>query len=275
MRLEKRGIMKTATVALALALAASSLFAGLHYRFQSIVTPPGMQQGVSGAASVDGTNMRLDIERGDQLLMQDHSFVVSKDGGRTLLVANPADKKYFELKIDDILGSAGPILKQLGGMVKVSFENEKVDVRDDGDGGIIEGYPTHKWSVTSSYDMKMNMMGQQLNTHVQMQSQTWATDKLPSTAASFVQSGGLKTGVEAIDKLIQAQTGVVKGFPLKQILSSSITTNGKATDSSTTVTVTDIHMDAVIPAGAFELPPGFTKGDSPLDALTKGIMQTP
>jgi hypothetical protein len=264
--------MKTASAALALALTVSSAFAGLQYRFQTVSTTAGGGHTLSGTARVDGANMRLDIDQGDQLLIQDHSFLLSKDGGRTLVVANPADKTWYELKLDDLLGSAGSIFKQMGGTVQMTFDDEKVAAHDDGDGGMIAGYPTRKSSVTCSYQMKMNVMGQKIQGHIQMQSQTWATDKLPAAAASFVQSGGFRTGIEAIDKLIQAQGGVVTGFPLKQVITTTTVMNDQTTTMTNTTSVTDIHKDAVHPAGTFEMPAGYSKGLSPLETLTRGIL---
>jgi hypothetical protein len=259
--------MKAIAVFLAAALGSTTSWAALQYRFQSVTSAGGKEQIVSGTAKVDGARMRLDIEHGDELLMTDGAVVVSANSGKMLLVANPAQKTYYELNLDDLMGGAGSLLGQLGGLVDISFSNQKVDAKDDGDGGVIEGFPTHKSTLTTTYDMNLSGMGQSMTTHVQLRSQTWATDKLPASAATFVQSAGAKTGIESVDKLIGAQGGTVKGFPLKQVTTTSMAVAGKNTDTTTTVTVSDIQKDARIVDTQFDLPAGYTKIPSPLEDL--------
>src|SRR5438132_321897 len=127
-----------------LLLVSSSAFAGLTYKMQSSTT--GMQNiNIIGTVSVEGSRMRLDVAKGDNLMFKDNAVILSNDGGKTMSVYDPAARTYFDLQLQDLVGNTSTMLKSLGDMVKFSFDNPQVSVRDAGDGGSIEGFATHKY----------------------------------------------------------------------------------------------------------------------------------
>jgi hypothetical protein len=248
-------------------LFASSAFAGLTYKVQSATT--GFRSvTMVGTVVVDGPRMRMNISNGDKLLFKDNSIVFSTDGGKTMTVIDPSTKSYYEVQLDQLVSGAGSLLKG-NPMIKISFENPKVSVRDGGNGGTIEGYPTHKSTLDASYDIVIDAMGTQMTSHMQMTTESWTTDQLPLEFSSFLQAKNMRTGVEALDTLIEAQSAL-KGFPLKQVSSVQTSQNGRDMTMTTTATVTNIAKKDIA-AAQFTVPDGYTKIDDPLSKMVKGL----
>lgn len=253
------------SLAALLLLTAATLSAGLRYEFSNVTAGKGGAKMV-GTAQVEGKNMRMDFTEGDKMLFQNGSVVLSHDGGKTLIITNPEEKTYFEMDLEEMLGAMGNMMKAMGGMFQMSFDNMTAEVVSSGDGGMVEGYPTTRSVIRTAYDMNMKIMGMKSSSHIESTTEVWATEKLGAEYATFVQQKGLKTGMKDIDKLIEAQSIGVKGFPLKQIVTMK-TTQGKKTDSSTT-TMTVTKLEKVnVPDSAFAIPAGYEKGESPLEAM--------
>ena len=249
----------------ALAFVASTASAGLKYEFSSVTSGRGGTKMV-GTAKVEGSNMRLDLKEGDNVLFQDNSVVISNDGGKTLLVIDTKKKTYYELSLEDTFQAMGGLMKSMGGMVQMSIDNQSVDVADGGDGGTIHGYPTRKYVVTTSYDFAMKIMGMNRSSHIDMKTESWSTDKIPQDSMTFVQMRGLRTGMDDLDKLIAAQTAAVKGFPLKQVITTTTSQGKKSDTQTTTMEVTSIEQTNIADS-EFEVPAGYEKGESPLAAM--------
>ncbi|HVR42807.1 MAG TPA: DUF4412 domain-containing protein [Thermoanaerobaculia bacterium] len=248
-----------------LVLCAGPLAAGMKYQFESRTAGRGGTSLV-GTASVEGSNMRLDITEGDDLLFKDRAVVLSRDGGKTMIILDPREKTWFELSIGDALQAMGSMMKSMGGMFQMSIDNQTVDVKEAGDGGTIEGYPTRKYEVRTTYDLNMRIMGMKSASNVDMTTETWATTAIDPGFSTFVQTRGLRTGMEDLDALIAAQTASVKGFPLKQVTTTKTTQGRKADTQVTTMTVTGIEK-ASIPASEFEVPADYSQTESPLAAM--------
>jgi hypothetical protein len=250
---------------------ASSALAGVTYKVQSSTT--GMQNvTIAGNVAVDGSHLRMDVTSGDNILFKDNNVVLSADGGKTMSVLDPSTKNYYDLQLEQLLGSSTGLLRGLGDMVKVSFDNAQVSVRDAGNGGTVEGYPTHKYVLDAAYDMNIDAMGQKMTTHMTMSTESWTTDQLAAELSSFLQTRGMRTGVEAIDKLIEAQANGMHGFPLKQVSTVHITQRGNDMTMVTTSTVTNIAKKAVDVA-QFAMPAGYSKVDDPVTKMMKQIKQ--
>jgi hypothetical protein len=247
----------------------SVAFAGITYHFQSVSS--GMSDStIAGRAAADGQNFRLDVSTGDGKLIKDHSVIVSHDGGKTIRVADLAAKTYYDLDAQQLLQGAASLFNG-GGLVKMSTENQKVSVRDEGNGGTIEGFPTTKTAVDISYDLILDAGGQKISSHLTTTSESWATDQIGAEYTNFLLSKGMKSGIEAIDKLIDAPASAhISGFVLKQIATVTMSQNGSDMTSTTTSTVSGIVKENV-PASKFQLPAGLTKTDNPIAAMMKQI----
>jgi hypothetical protein len=255
--------MKRFLIAFALFAIAISVSAGLTYKVQSTTT--GVHpMNLGGTVNVDGSRMRFDVATGDGMLFKDNSLVLSSDGGKTMSIFDPATHNYYELHLEQLLSSSTSMLNSLGSMVKVAFKNPHVEVRDGGDGGTIEGFPTHKYILDASYDIDIDAMGQKMTMHSVMTTENWTTDQLSGEFASFIQARGMRTGIDVVDRLIEAQATATRGFPLKQVSTTRVNEMTITTKSS----VTDIQRRA-IDASQFTTPTGYTRVDDPITKMMR------
>jgi hypothetical protein len=258
--------MKRLFVSLLVAVFAAPLLAGVTYDFSNVTSGKGGSE-MSGKAAIEGASSRMDFVRGDRVLIPDGSVVISNDGGKTLIVINPKKKSYYKLELEGMMKGAAGAMQGMGGVMQMKISNESVDVRENGAGGDIEGFPTSKYTVTTTYDMSMKIMGMKNDQNIRMVSEIWATEKLPVDYMTFVQQKGLKTGMADLDRLIAKQSAAMKGFPLKQIMTTTSTAaNGKAQTTVMTLTVTNIAK-ATIGADQFEIPAGYKQEAGPLAGL--------
>lgn len=258
--------MKRLCLTVIIALFTAQLFAGVTYEFKTVTTGKGATD-MSGKAAVDGTSMRMEFVKGDKIIIPDGSVVISTDGGKNLTVLDTKKKTYYELPLEGMMNSMSSMMKGMGGMMQMSISNESVDVQQQGAGEDIEGYPTRKYTVTTSYDMSMKIMGMKNNQTIKQVSEVWATEKLPVEYMTFVQQKGFKTGMDDLDRLIAKQSAAMKGFPLKNVMTTTTTAaNGKSQTTTTTMTISNIK-DAKVSGDQFEIPSGYKETDSPLAGL--------
>ena len=260
--------MKRVFTLLLLLASATSALAGVSYKVQSSTN--GLRNvTIAGIVTVDGPRMRMDVTTGDNLLFKDNSIVLSSDGGKTMTVFDPATKTYYEMQLDQMIGAATAGLRS-NPLFKVAFENPTVAVRDEGDGEPIEGYRTHKSALNASYDIAIDAMGQKISSHLDMRTESWTTDQLSAEFASFIQQRGIRTGIAEIDKLIEAQSAAVKGFPLKQVSTVKVNQGGDDTTMTTVASVSNIEKKDVA-ASQFVMPTGYTKVDDPVSKMMKAF----
>lgn len=246
-------------------LIASAAHAGVTYQFDSVTT--GLtEQRMNGAVKAEGQNVRVEIVRGDGMFFGDGSLVLSTDGGKTLSVVDPKSRSYYVLDLNDLL--ANSVLQQFGSLFDIKVQNPRVAVRDRGAAGAMVGYPVRKSTVDSSYEFALKTLGERSTIRVQMTTDVWSTDRVPAEFTSFLQMRGFRTGIEAVDKVLAAQTGSIKGFPLKQITTTRVFMGPKPVTSTTTSTVTGLRQASFAPA-QFALPAGYRKTGSPVEKLMK------
>lgn len=251
-----------------LVFSASSAFGGLTYEFTSTTTGIANQT-IAGNVRAEGTGMRIDIDKGDGALFEDGSFAVSTNGGRTMSVVNPAMKSWYELDLSQLLGGADTLLKQLGDNVKLDVRKPKVSVTGGGSGGTLEGFATKKSTVTSGYEMVIEGLGIPLSMQMELTTDVWWTDQISSDFTNFLQMRGFRTGIAAVDRLIEAEAGAIAGFPLKQVTTTRVLFAGNDMTSTTTSTVKNVQK-AAIPASAFAVPAGFQRVAGPLEKMVNG-----
>jgi hypothetical protein len=254
--------------ALAALLFTASAFGGVTYDFRmTTVGAQGMT--ISGKVAAEGASLRMEVDQGDGRIFKDDSIVISRDGGKTLLVFDPSSKTYFQMALEELTRGAAAALENP--IAKVTFDPPKASVHDAGDGGAIEGFPTRKTIVDASIVMRIDAMGQKLASPIVLHSENWGTDKIDPGLRNLFQLGNPRTGIEAFDRMMDAQAAAFAGrFPLKQVTTMRVTQDGRQLVTTTTVTVTRIKQ-MKIDAGRFADPKGYRKVDSPLEALKKRV----
>ena len=249
--------MKRTVAVIAFAAISVSARAGVTYNFASVSSGP-RETVVAGVATADHGHMRLDITRGDGVVLRSNTVALSIEGGHALRIIDPSSRTYYDVDLAQLLGGISALVKQLGGHVTLKVQNVRVSVGEPGDGGTIEGYATRRGRIDSEYDLELDAWGQKSTVHVATEVQSWTTDALPAEITPVFQLSGMKSGIADIDKLIESQGGAARGFPLKQI--TSVRTN--EIQSTTTMTVSGIRR-VTVDAAAFETPRRFRRARNP------------
>ncbi len=200
--------------AAALLLIASNALAGIAYRFDGTAA--------SGRVVAEGPNMRVEFTRGERVI----SVMLSNDGGKNLVMLDLALKTFNVINVANLLES-------------VTLTNAKATARDAGDGGTIEGYPTRKWVVDGSYDIRVGEMP----VHFTMHSESWRTDRITEDAQ--LKSAGIPQAIMPAN---------LKGFPLKEVM----TIASKGGTVTSTMAVHDVRRVNTTPA-MFTVPPGYKR----------------
>lgn len=258
--------MKRLIALVLVAFASVPAMAGVAYKFESVSTGIAPTK-IVGTVQAEGRDMRVDLTTGDGMLFKDGAMALSRDGGSTISVTDPTTKSYYVLSAADLAGG-GAMLQNMKLMTGFRIENDEVKVRDAGDGGTIDGYPTRKSVVEASFDMVINTMGQTLRITMTANTETWATTAIDAEYMNLFQKRGFLTGIEELDEVITAQRVAVKGFPLKQIATVTFKQNTVVLTNVTTTTVTGIQKKDV-PATVFALPAGYKQTENPLAKMLR------
>lgn len=263
--------MRTTLGALILAAGfAATAAAGTVYNYRSETTGSRPVL-MTGKVEVEGKNLRMDVTKGDGTLFKDGTVVYSTNGAQSMTVVDPATKTYFTLDMESLVGGPASMFKQMGDMVQISFDNPKVAVKDNGAGGTVEGFPTKRTRLDATYDLNIAAMGQKMSTKIAMSTESWSTDKIPAESMNWFQKSSAHTGIEGLDKLIEAQGSALKGrFPLKTVSTVTTTRNGQSQSVTTTATVTNV-VTKPIPAAEFVMPAGYTKTENPIEKMMSGF----
>lgn len=240
--------------------------AGLAYKFESVTAGLAASR-IAGTVQAEGRDMRIDITGGDGMMFKSGTVAISRDGGGSVTVLDPSTKSYYVMNTADLAGG-GSMLETLRKTVAFRIENDKVGVRDAGNGGTLEGYATRKSVVDASFDIVVNAMGQNLRISMAVTTETWATPQIGAEYANLFQQRGFRTGIEQLDKVIAAQGDALKGFPIKQVATVRVKQNATEMTNTTTTTVSAIQRKAVA-ATMFAIPSGYRKVASPVEAMLR------
>lgn len=249
--------------ALCVALSAG---AGTTYEFASRTT--GLQAStLAGVVSIDGSNARIDLREGDGMLFKSGSIILSRERGHALAVFDPSTKSFYEVSLEQLASMTSAALG--GGMVHLRFEQPRVSSRDLGDGGRLEGFPTRRTSLDATVNILIDAMGQKMTSRMRMQTESWTTDRLSGDLMNVFQAGAMRSGIPALDTLIEAQTASMKGrFPLRQTTTLHLLQNGRDLITTTKTSVTNIRTALLAPS-LFVSPIGYAKVPNPIERALK------
>jgi hypothetical protein len=205
--------MKRLLVTVALAcFAAVPAFAALQYEFsqkntsEDTVTP---MTDLSARAVVDGDRSRVDFLAGN--LYPPGTYVISTDGSRRLFFVDPMSKSYTEFN------TAGVATALATSNIKIDNLKSSVDLRDDRP--IIAGIPSDHTVLTIAYDISVTMRAIPLKQHVTTTIDTWSTSRYGDVGQNEL-TNALRTGNPELDMLLESEAGKIKGFPLRQIVTT-------------------------------------------------------
>lgn len=238
-------------------IAARPIAPGVTYRMRIVSTPPdmpGMPMSPSvivGHGSTMGSLSRFDIDSvsGQMIPMTVGDYMLMLDSGRMVSIT-PSSKTYTE---------GNPVMNALPPeiMAQAQFSNVNVTTEKLGAGEVMQGFPTEKFRVTTTY--VLSIMGQSLNTMTT--SEMWVA-QLPGTVTTAfdgtlpksMSDGAWK---ELYDKTNASRKALGTGTSLKTVTTSQITGPMSVTTTNT-VEMLDVKTGDIDPA-LFRIPEGFTK----------------
>lgn len=258
--------MKTLKVLLvgAAFLAATPGFAGIHYKSTTRTESQGSRaqsSDIQAEGWVSGEKVKVAfLTNNGNPMAQAGTYILSKDGGKTIYLVNPQDKSYAEWSLQGMLGAVGAIMNGMGPLLKVQFADLKSTKLGEDDGGTVVGLPTRHYKYRTTYTMTVKVLGMGNTADVVSDQDVWATSRLTDLGLGvWLRAEPQRTGNAEFDKLIAAESGRFQGFPLKVVTTNTSTSKkgDKTTTTRSTMEVTSLDASASIPASTFEIPAGY------------------
>lgn len=258
---------------LALGLVALPALAGIHYKAVTTTEGDNMKPSTTQVeAWVDGLQAKVEFRETGTPGLEQGTYMITKDGGKTLFLVDPKEKTYAEWDLQAMLQTFGNMLEAMQPILNVEIENVQVEPRGSEAGPTLHGLATTRHAHRTSYDMRVKVLGMGRTNRVETDNEVWSTTELDDPALGVWLRSAPVTGLPGVDELVAKEMEQVQGFPLKTVARST-TTGQKGKRQSTTVTtmeVTELDRSVDVPAATFEIPEGYTRSESTLPAGEEG-----
>ena len=232
---------------------AAHSFAGVYYVAQTTAEggKSAEKQNMVVKAWASGDGGKVVFEESENPMMGKGTYIITKDGGKTMFLVDPKEKTYMKWDLESMMGLLGGAMK----MMNLKFTDPKVEALGEEPDGLVAGVPTVHYRFRTTYAMSMSFMMMKKNSKVVKDEEIWAATKLADAALGiWLRKTPPKTGNEDMDKLIKAEMGKVQGFPLKRrTVQTSTDEKGKKEVTTITIEVTELQM-VPVPDSTFEIP---------------------
>jgi len=261
-------------------LATPSSDAGWTYDFKvtsSSVQGDKTREGTAlvGRTQMTSDNARIDLteaRNGGPMLDGKGGYVIVKDGG-TMYMVDPSKKEYFAFNMEQMVAGVSSTLKMVGGMVKMTMSDVKMDLQDMGAGESIQGHSTRHVRQTQSHTMSVSVLGRTSTTTTVDTTDIWIAPDLKNVGNPFLAMGNAAAaglGFDNPEFRNQHQAVMAKmpaGLPLKSVSRNHSTDDkGNTTLTTSTMEVTNIQQGDV-PSSAFAIPGDFSQVQMPFAEL--------
>jgi hypothetical protein len=266
----RRAILAVTAIA-ALGAARTPFAPGISFTIRSSTTRDGATSAAGSGTRVQalGGALRFEGDDGRQSAGGKGSYVIVNPAAKSLAMVMPASRQYIEINFADSTTQA------LGSMASLMASTTLVsDIQVSGSalgsGGVVNGYPTNRYRITTSYaEVASGSDGQR---KVRLVEEFWVTSQLkdiPDPMEAFTRAFGGQNGMpqmggtmsELMRKRGDAQRKLFTGLPLKSVVTSTLTERDGSTTEETTVTeILDLQR-VDLDASAFTVPAGYTKLD--------------
>lgn len=199
--------MKRLLVTVVLALLAFPTFGAIQYEFMQRNTSDDSvvpATDLSARATIDGDRSRVEFLSGN--LYPPGTYAIS-DGSRRIYFVDPTKKWFTEINTSTIATALAAS--------NLKIENVAATVEPMADKQTIAGIEADHYRITMSYDITMVRRSMPLKQHVKMEIEMWTTTRFGSLRHASI-SNGLRTGNADIDRVLDAETTKIPGFPLQQ-----------------------------------------------------------
>ena len=197
------------------------------------------------------------------------TYMIMNTTKGTMTMVDPAKRQYVEMNPGEMAKSAAGLQQAMGGMMKQELSGVRVNLEELGAGETIEGYATLKYRLSQDYTMKTSMMGRTTEMVQHSTTDLWVAPKLDGIMNPMARpAASAATGPMAAltAEVTKAYAKMRPGVMLKSITTSETTTSGRSNKSTMTMTLSNVKRTSISPS-VFEVPSGYTKMASPMDAL--------
>jgi hypothetical protein len=251
-------------VVAALVLAAVPCSAGIHYKSTQKTWSEGANarsSDIQAEGWVAGDKAKVAfLESNGNPVAQQGTYIVTKDGGKTLYLVNPQEKTYAQWDLQGMLGVVGAVMNGMGPLLRIQFSDPKTEKLAEDDGGLVAGVPTRHYKYRTSYTMTVKVLGMGNTANVVSEQDVWAATKATDAGLGvWLRAEPTHTGNKEFDKLLTSSAAQFQGFPLKVVTVSTSTQQkgNRQTVTHSTMEVTQFDASASVPASAFEIPAGY------------------
>jgi hypothetical protein len=244
---------RQAAIAVIAFLVVSSAFAGTVYTAKT--TSEGGKQAAAESSTVkawvSGDKAKVEFQESGNPMMAKGSYLVTRDGGKTILMVSPKDKTYMKWDMEGMMQFAGGAMK----MMNMKISDPVVEKLAEEPDGLVAGLPTIHYRFRTSYATSMSFMGMKQNTKSVLEEDVWSAPKLIEAALGlWLRKTPPSMGNEELAKLVNAQMNKMEGFPLKRrSVRTTTDEKGKAQTVTTVMEVTEL-LPSIIPDSTFEVP---------------------
>ena len=278
----------TAVVSLpVLAAATPAATGGTTYEFtiRSQSTQTGNRESVimKGRGMFAGDNARIEIldasGSGGEMFGSRGSYFLMLEGGKKMLLVDPAQKSYMEWDMQNMLAGMSRMMGALGGLVRMEMSDVKIEAQSMGSGGTVNGYSTQHVRLVQNYTMNTRVMGRTSTSRVETTTDYYFAPELKALVNPFVQNSSAFTAMGDMfnnpeyKRQMEAAQAKLNGVPVKTV-SRSVTTNpdGKQETGIVTTEMTGFQ-NTDIAAANFAVPSGFQVVEMPRfdGAATAGV----
>lgn len=202
--------MRRVWLGVALTLVAHAAFGAVQYEF--IQTSRSDADGaapmdISGRAVIDGDRSRVDFVTGNAY--PPGTWMLSTDGARKLQFVDPVQKSFTEVNTLTIASAIGTS--------SIKIDNLVPSVTKLDDRRTFAGIPTEHYRLTLTFDITVTLRNIPLKQSVRAEIDKWTTVRFGEIADTF-GANPVQTGNAEVDQLIAAETGKIRGFPLRQTI---------------------------------------------------------
>lgn len=265
-----RRTLKTLTpvllLILAVLVAAAPAQAAIHYKATTTTQGDNVNQTTRVESWVDGPRAKVVFEESGNPTLESGSYLLTRDGGKTLFLVDPKEKTYAEWDLEAMFQMFGNMMEAMQPIVNMEIQDVQVEALGTGPGETMHGLSTTHHRYRTSYDMRIKLLGMKRTNHVETETEVWSTEGLGDPALGVWLRSAPTTGFAGVDELVAGEMEQVKGFPLKTVARSTTTgQKGKRqTTTTTTMEVTELERGVDVPDSTFEIPDGYTRSEATL-----------
>lgn len=227
---------------------------GLTYRFKS-------EDGV-GRVWVQGDNARREFESGQNGTAAGR-VEIWKDGGKQILVLNPASQTYYERNAHLAkMGVSGPTLQALTVLKPFrlqGIEDMRAEVKVSSDKEEVFGYGCRNASLTFSYTMQVSIerVPGTFPAYVHGTEKVCVMESANPPRMPFEHALAIPSSHAEVDRLIAERLSSLKGIPVvRSVEVSRRMQGGEIVYANSALALSEIGP-ATIPAGHFAVPAGY------------------